>query len=101
MHRWDSGTGHVSGGTGTGEQGGRTLSASDQIRSLAGSHPGEDLGHARQYTTRNSQTLVKIQLFSSPTAVIHKGIEAEAERLSDFFKTNVVLEYEHLSSSGS
>jgi Winged helix DNA-binding domain len=54
-----------------------------------------------QYTNRSSQTLVKVHLFCSPTAVIQKGIEAEVERLSDFFKTNVVLEYEHLSSSGS
>jgi len=28
--------------------------------------------------------------------VIQKGIEAEVERLRDFFKTNVVLEYERL-----
>jgi hypothetical protein len=33
-------------------------------------------------------------------ALIQKGIEAEVERLSDFFKTKVLLEYEHLSSSG-
>ncbi len=51
-----------------------------------------------QYTTRRSQTVVKVHLFRSPTAVIHKGIEAEVERLSDFFKTNVFLEYEHRSS---
>ncbi len=53
-----------------------------------------------QYTTRRSQTVVKVHLFCSPTALIQKGIEAEVERLSDFFKTKVVLEYEHLSSSG-
>jgi uncharacterized protein YcaQ len=53
-----------------------------------------------QQTTRRSQTVVKVQLFCSPTAAIHKGIEAEVERLRDFFKTKVVLEYEHLSSSG-
>jgi uncharacterized protein YcaQ len=53
-----------------------------------------------QYTTRRSQTVVKVQLFCSPTAVIQKGIEAEVERLSDFFKTKVVLEYEQHSSSG-
>jgi hypothetical protein len=52
------------------------------------------------YTTRRSQTVVKVHLFCSPTALIHKGIEAEGERLSDFFKTKVVLEYEHHSSSG-
>ncbi len=53
-----------------------------------------------QYTTRRSQTVVKVQLFCSPTAVIQKRIEAEVERLSDFFKTKVVLEYEQHSSSG-
>src|SRR6266702_6597310 len=53
-----------------------------------------------QYTTRRSQTVVKVHLFCSPTALIQKGIEAEVERLSDFFKTKVLLEYEHLSSSG-
>jgi hypothetical protein len=52
------------------------------------------------YTTRRSQTVVKVQLFCSPNAVIHKGIEAEGERLRDFFKTKVVLEYEQHSSSG-
>src|SRR5260370_13304643 len=51
-----------------------------------------------QYTTLRSQTVVTVHLFRSPTAVIHKGIEAEVERLSDFFKTNVFLEYEHRSS---
>jgi winged helix DNA-binding protein len=50
-----------------------------------------------QSTTRRSQTLVKVQLFCSPTAVIRKGIEAEVERLRDFFKTNVSLEYEQHS----
>jgi len=53
-----------------------------------------------QSTTRRSQTVVKVHLFCSPTALIQKGIEAEVERLSDFFKTKVLLEYEHLSSSG-
>src|SRR5260221_9160748 len=51
-------------------------------------------------TTRRSQTVVKVHLFCSPTAWIHKGMEAEGERLSDFFKTKVVLDYEHHSSSG-
>ena len=51
-----------------------------------------------QYTTRRSQTVVKVHLFCSPTTLIQKGIEAEVERLSDFFKTKVLLEYEHLSS---
>ncbi len=45
-----------------------------------------------QSTTRRSQTVVKVHLFCPPTAVIQKGIEAEVERLSDFFKTNVFFE---------
>jgi hypothetical protein len=53
-----------------------------------------------QYTTQRSQTVVKVHPFCSPTVLIHKGIEAEVERLGDFFKTNVFLEYEHLSSTG-
>ena len=47
-----------------------------------------------QQKTQRSQTLVKVRLFCSPTTAIQKGIEAEAERLSDFFKTKVVLEME-------
>jgi Winged helix DNA-binding domain len=54
-----------------------------------------------QYTARRLQTVVKIHLFCSLTAVIQKGIEAEVERLRDFFKTNVFLEYEHHSSPQS
>ncbi len=52
-----------------------------------------------QYTKRRSQTVVNVRLFCSPTTLIHKGIEAEVERLRNFFKMNVVLEYEHVSSS--
>jgi len=54
-----------------------------------------------QHTTRRLQTVVKVHLFCSLTAVIQKGIEAEVERLRDFFKTNVFLEYEHHSSPQS
>ena len=49
--------------------------------------------------TRRSQTIVKLHLFYSPSALIRKRIEAEVERLSDFFKTKVFLEYEHAASS--
>jgi len=42
---------------------------------------------------QRSQTVIKVHLSCSPTALIQKGIEAEAERLSDFFKTKVALEY--------
>lgn len=48
-----------------------------------------------QSSTRRSQAVVKVHLFRSPTASIQKGIEAEVERLRDFFKTNVLLEYEY------
>lgn len=50
-------------------------------------------------TTRRSQTLVKLHLFCSPGSLILQRIEAEVERLRDFFKTNVFLEYEVASSS--
>lgn len=48
-----------------------------------------------QYTTQRLQTVVKVQLFTSPTGGIRKGIEAEAERLAGFFKKNVLVEYEN------
>ena len=50
-----------------------------------------------QQTRRRSHTVVKAHLFCSPTTVIQQGIEAEVERLRDFFQTDVVLEYEHRS----
>ncbi len=51
------------------------------------------------YTIRRSQTVVKVNLFSSSTASSRKGIEAEAERLSRLFEKQVVLEYEDAPSS--
>jgi len=45
-------------------------------------------------TTRRSQTTIKVQLFSKPTAAIRKGIVAEAERLGALFNTPITLEYE-------
>ena len=48
-----------------------------------------------QSTTQRSQTVIKVQPFSSFTPEICKGIEAEAERLSDYYKTKVLLEYEN------
>jgi hypothetical protein len=50
-------------------------------------------------TIRRSHTVVKVNLFSSSTAAIRKGIEAEAERLSHFFEQEVLLEYEDPSPS--
>src|SRR5579872_1499400 len=49
-----------------------------------------------QHTTQRLQTVVKVQLFTSPTGAIRKGIEAEVERLAGFFKKNVLVEYEDL-----
>ncbi len=50
-------------------------------------------------TIRRSQTVIRVNLFSSSTASIRKGIEAEAERLSHLFEKEVLLEYESSSSS--
>src|SRR5258707_768278 len=43
---------------------------------------------------RRSQTIIRVNLFSSSTPSIRKGIEAEAERLSHLFEKEVALEYE-------
>ena len=51
------------------------------------------------YKLRRSQIVVKVNLFSSSTDSIRKGIEAEAERLSRLFGQEVLLEYEDSSSS--
>jgi len=49
-----------------------------------------------EYQTRHSQTVVKISMFSSspPSTSVKQGIEAEAERLSAFWNTEVVVEFE-------
>ena len=52
-------------------------------------------------TARRSQIIIKINLFSSSTPSIRKGIEAEAERLSHLFEKEVLLEYEdHVQKAG-
>ena len=43
---------------------------------------------------RRGQIVIKVNLFCSSTAVIRKGIEAEAERLSHLFEKEVLLEFE-------
>ncbi len=48
-----------------------------------------------QSTAQRKQIVIKVQPFSLFTPEIRKGVEAEAERLSDFYKTKVVLEYEN------
>ncbi len=45
------------------------------------------------YKIGRSQTIVKVQMFSSPLTSIKEGIEAEAERLTAFLNTRVVLEF--------
>ena len=47
-----------------------------------------------QHKSRRSHTVVKVKLFTSPSASIRKGIAAEAQRLSRLFETEVLLEYE-------
>ena len=47
-----------------------------------------------EYKIRGSQTIVKVHMFSSPTALVRRGIEAESERLGAFLNTKVVLAYE-------
>jgi hypothetical protein len=44
-------------------------------------------------TVRRLHTVVKVNLFNSSTSSIRKGIEAEAERLSQHFGKKVLLEY--------
>ncbi len=51
-------------------------------------------------TVRRAQTIIKVNLFSTATAAIRKGIAAEAERLSHLFQKAVVLEYEDSPSLG-
>ncbi len=51
-----------------------------------------------QQTTRRSQTIVKVHLFCPPRTLIQQGIEAAVERLSDFSRTKISLEYEQHSS---
>ena len=46
-----------------------------------------------QHTVRRAQTIVNVRLFSPPTILIRKGIEAEAQRLNDFFEKKISLEY--------
>ncbi|RIK44635.1 MAG: hypothetical protein DCC55_01850 [Chloroflexi bacterium] len=49
---------------------------------------------ARKLFQSLADELEKVHLFSSPTAAVRQGIEAEAERLSAFLNTQAVLEYE-------
>jgi hypothetical protein len=46
-----------------------------------------------EHKAGRSKTAVKVSMFSSPTASVRKGIEAAAERLGAFWKTEVALEF--------
>jgi hypothetical protein len=48
---------------------------------------------------RRLQIIIKVNLFSSSTPSIRKGIEAEAERLSHLLGKKVLLEYESVLKS--
>jgi hypothetical protein len=45
-----------------------------------------------EYKTKRNQTTIKVDLFSTPTAAIKRGIKAEVKRLGDFLNTRTVLE---------
>jgi hypothetical protein len=47
-----------------------------------------------QHTVLRAQALVKVHMFSSPSAAIQKGIAAEAELLGAFLKNTVEVTYE-------
>lgn len=46
------------------------------------------------YKTRRGQTTVNVRLFSLPTHSLKQKIEAEAERLSPFLQTKVIVAFE-------
>jgi hypothetical protein len=45
------------------------------------------------YETRKGQTLVKVSMFATPSYMVRKEIEAEAERLKGFYDTKVAVEF--------
>jgi hypothetical protein len=47
-----------------------------------------------EYKARAAQTVIKAKMFSTPTAAIRSGIETEAQRLSAFWNSKIVVEYE-------
>ncbi|MFZ0548525.1 MAG: crosslink repair DNA glycosylase YcaQ family protein, partial [Candidatus Promineifilaceae bacterium] len=47
-----------------------------------------------EYKARKSATTINIRMFSPPKKWIKKGVEAEAERLGQYWNTKVVLEWE-------
>ncbi len=47
-----------------------------------------------EYKTRGSQTILKINMFSSLTTSVRRGIEAEVARLGDFLNTSVEVMFD-------
>lgn len=47
-----------------------------------------------EYQAQNTQTVIKVQMFTALMAEVRKGIEAEAERLGRFLNSKVELIYE-------
>lgn len=47
-----------------------------------------------EYKAGHSRTVVTVRMFESSSAEIRKGIEAEAERLTGFWNTEVALEFD-------
>jgi hypothetical protein len=45
-----------------------------------------------EYETRKDQTLVKVNMFATPTEKVCSGLEAEVERLAGFLDTRAVLQ---------
>ncbi len=46
--------------------------------------------------SRASQTVVKLKMFSSPSAALRRALETEAERLGEFLSAKITLEVELL-----
>lgn len=47
-----------------------------------------------EYKRQSAQITVKVRMFSPPAAAVKRGIESETERLSVFWNSKIVLEYE-------
>jgi hypothetical protein len=47
-----------------------------------------------EHTSRAAQTVIKVHMFSSPSARVRDGIVVEADRLAAFLNTNVTVVYD-------
>ena len=52
------------------------------------------IGGVWEHKVGRSQTAVKVRMLSPTSAPVRQGIEAEAERLRAFWKTEVAVEFE-------